>query len=426
MIANAASVRPTPQDPAAESDPALVAAIRADLAAAGGRITFARFMELALYHPERGYYLSPERRPGRGGDFLTAPEASPLFGLTLARQLAECWDRLGRPERWTVREYGAGVGGLAYDVIAGLSTEAPAARAGLDYRLVEPNRHRLEEALEAMAEVGLGEVVRAEAAPAPDSADGLPPIVGVVLANEVADAFPVHRLIARGGRFREGYVVWRKEGDEGAAKRGGRASEARGGWFAEEEGEPSAGELGGPLWERLAAERVVLRDGDRVDVSPAAADWFAGAARGLGRGYAIVVDYGYPAAELYRDHRLEGTLRAYAGHTVTDDPFRRVGRQDLTAHVDFTALERAGIAEGLVPAGLTTQGAFLAGLGLGDFLVALQRDPATTPADYYAAQAAALRLIDPGGLGRFRVLLMARDAPITPPLRGLTVPPPSF
>jgi SAM-dependent MidA family methyltransferase len=184
--------------------------------------------------------------------------------------------------------------------------------------------------------------------------------------------------------------------------------------------------VGEELWARLAGEGVVLSEGDLVDASPAAARWFGSVARGVGRGYAIVIDYGYPAAELYRSHRLRGTVRAYAGHTVSDDPFRRVGRQDLTAHVDFTALQRAGEEAGLTFAGLTTQGAFLASLGLGDVLLDLQRDPATTPADYYAAQAAVHRLIDPGGLGRFRVLLMVRDAPTTPPLRGLTIPPPPF
>jgi SAM-dependent MidA family methyltransferase len=184
--------------------------------------------------------------------------------------------------------------------------------------------------------------------------------------------------------------------------------------------------VGAALWERLAAEGVVLQEGDRVDAGPAATRWFGSAARGIGRGYAIVIDYGYPAAELYQAHRLRGTVRAYAGHTVSDDPFRRVGRQDLTAHVDFTTLQRAGEEAGLTAAGLTTQGAFLAGLGLGDFLLDLQRDPTATPADYYAAQAAVHRLIDPGGLGRFRVLLMARAAPVTPPLRGLTIPPPPF
>ena len=386
-------------------DPLLVAATRAELDAAGGRLSFARFMELALYHPERGYYLSSERRPGRGGDFLTAPETHPFFGMALARQVAECWERLGRPQPFTVREYGAGVGGLAYDLIAGLSEEAPEAAAVLCYRLVEPNPHRRAEALAAMAEVGLDRMVTAEEWPGDGAAE---PIVGIALANEVADAFPVHRLLWRDGELRERYVVWREGG------------------FAEEEGELSPEALVSAPDEMLAAAGVTLRDGDAIEISPAAAAWFAGVGRGLARGYAIVIDYGYEARELYRGHRLAGTVRAYRRHTVTDNPFRHVGRQDLTAHVDFTALRRAGEAVGLTFAGFTTQGAFLASLGLGDFLVQLQADPATTAAEYVATQAAVLRLIDPGGMGRFGVLIMARDAPVRPPLRGFGVAPPAF
>jgi len=382
--------------------PALVAAIRAELDAAGGRITFARFMELALYHPVYGYYRSPDRRPGREGDFLTAPEMHPFFGFALARQIAECWQRLGRPDPFTVREYGAGAGGLAYDIIAGLSSEAPDVVAALRYRLVEPNPHRLAQALAAMAEVGLSHLVAAEEPVA--SGEVLPPIAGVVLANEVADAFPVHRLVWRGDHLVERYVVWRD------------------GRFAEEEGPRSAPDLGADL---LAAG-IALSDGDVLDVSPAAAEWFAGVGRGIARGYALVLDYGYPARELYRAHRLHGTVRAYRAHTVGDDPFQDVGEQDLTAHVDFTALQRAGERAGLAPAGFTTQGPFLASLGLGDDLVRLQQDPGTTLAEYRTAQAAALRMIDPGGMGRFGVLLMARDAPVAPPLRALRVQPPPF
>jgi SAM-dependent MidA family methyltransferase len=254
-----------------------------------------------------------------------------------------------------------------------------------------------------MDEVGLGEVVRAERLRPGEPAE---PIVGVALANEVADALPVHRLVMRDGAPRERYVAWRDD------------------WFAEAEDLPSDAALA--AWDALAAERVAFADGDAVDLSPATAEWFAGVARGLARGYAIVIDYGYPAAELYRAHRLEGTVRGYHAHTVTDDPFRRVGEQDLTAHVDFTALQRAGEAAGMRLAGFTTQGAFLASLGLGDFLLELQRDPSTALPDYLGAQAAVLRLIDPGGLGRFGVLLMAKDAPIEPPLRGLREHPPRF
>ena len=395
-------------EPARAADlgnPALAAAIRAEIAAAGGRIPFARFMELALYHPRWGYYLAAPRRPGRPGDFLTAPETHPFFGITLARQIAECWERLGRPDPFVVREYGAGIGALAWDIVAGLSVQVPACRAALEYRLVETNPHRLEQALAALAAGGLGDVARGESI-LPGAAPE--PIVGVVLANEVADAFGVHRLIWRGGRLREGWVVW------------------SGGGFAEEEGELSPQAAAADPERMLREAGVALAEGDRIEISPAAAAWFTSAARGLERGYALVIDYGYPAAELYRGHRLRGTVRAYLGHTVSADPFAHVGEQDLTAHVDFTALRRAGEGAGLVFAGQTAQGAFLASLDMGQLLVALGQDPETTLPDYLAAQAAILRLIDPGGMGRFGVLFMARDAPVSPPLRGLTIPPLPF
>ncbi|MBA3450758.1 MAG: SAM-dependent methyltransferase [Chloroflexia bacterium] len=383
-------------------NPQLVAAIRAAIDAAGGHITFAQFMELALYHPEWGYYLTPARRPGRSGDFLTAPEAHPFFGITLARQIAECWARLGRPEPFVVREYGAGIGALAWDIIGGLSTESPACRAALAYRLVEPNRHRLAQALAAFAAEGLGETVQGEVIAAGADAES---IAGVVLGNEVADAFAAHRLIWRDGHLREGWVIW--NGDR----------------FAEEEGELSPAAAAAEPEAMLRQHGISLVCGERIEISPAAMTWFAAAARGIERGYAIVIDYGYPAAELYRAHRLAGTVRAHHRHTVSDDPFAHVGYQDLTAHVDFSALRETGERAGLVFAGQTTQGAFLASLGMGDLLVALGNDRQTTLPEYLAAQAAILRLIDPGGLGRFGVLIMARDAPISPPLLGFTIPP---
>ena len=386
-------------------NPDLIAAIHSEIEAAGGRITFARFMELSLYHPEWGYYLSPERRPGRPGDFLTAPETHPFFGITLARQIAECWERLGRPDPFVVREYGSGIGALAWDVIGGLSTEAPQCRAALAYRLIETNPYRLEQSLAALTDGGLGDVVRGEQIPPGADPE---PITGVVLANEVADAFGVHRLIWCDGELREGWVVWNGAG------------------FAEEEGDlsPQASAVNSAAM--LRENGIALTEGDRIEISPAAMAWFSSAARGLRRGYAIVIDYGYPATELYGAHRLAGTVRAYRGHTVSDDPFAHVGEQDLTAHVDFSALRRAGEDAGLTFAGQTNQGAFLASLGMGDLLVALGQDPQTAVPEYLAAQAAILRLVDPGGMGRFGVLIMARDAPVSPSLKGFTVPPLSF
>lgn len=362
--------------------PEIIEALRGEISR-DGRVTFARFMELALYHPEAGYYLQPERRPGRGGDFLTAPEASPFFGLTLSTQMADCWERLGQPKRFTIREHGAGVGGLAYDILAGLADGAPDCFAAVDYRLVEANPHRVAQALEAFAEVGLAEKVTAEPANAT-----LDPIVGVVLANEVADALPVHRLVVTDDGLREGYVTWHD------------------GWFAEALGEPTPEGL--VAHGELLAAGVTVPVGSRLDVSPAAEAWFFKACRGIERGYAFVIDYGYPAATLFSDHRLDGTVRAYHGHTVSDDPLARPGDEDLTAHVDFSALQRAGEAVGMRHLGFTNQGDFLAALGLGQRFVALQQDSATNIADYYAAQSAVFRLIEPGGLGRFGVLVMGR------------------
>lgn len=378
----------------------LAIVIRSEIEQNGGRITLARFMELALYHPELGYYLSVERRPGRGGDFLTSPEASPLFGITIARQIIEFWERMGRPADFSIREYGSGVGGLAYDILAGLADAAPELFALVTYRLVERNRTRQAEALTAFRDVGLVDHIV-------DESDAtLEPITGVVLANEVSDAFPAHRLIFEAGRFREVWVVATAEG------------------FRFEDGPVSAG--GEAAIQQLSDGEVVLVEGGIYDVSPDATRWFQGACTHLARGYALVIDYGYEAAELFRDHRLAGTLRGYFEHTVTDDPLTNVGRQDLTVHVDFSALRRAGEAAGLRFAGLTTQGAFLAGLGLGDHLTTMQAESGTTMSEYLATQAVVARLIDPGGLGRFRILIMARDAPIEPPLRGFSIAPPSF
>ena len=379
-------------------DPRLIRVIRAAIAASGGRITFAAFMDLALSHPEHGYYRSPERRPGRGGDFLTAPETTPYFGFMVARQIAECWERLGRPEPFTIREIGSGIGGLAYDVIAALLDNHPELRPSLVYRLAEPNHHRQAEAVAAMAEAGLGDLVIAEETRNSDRPAA--PITGVVLANEVADALPVHRLVVRDGRVAERYVTWRDDA------------------FAESEGAVSDPDLGDPLLDRLRNDGVRPGDGDRLDVSPASVAWFRSAARGLGRGYLLTIDYGYPAAELYRGHRLGGTLRTYSGHVAGDDPLVRVGQQDLTAHVDFSALIAGGEAEGLTLVGLTRQSLFLERLGLGQVLLDAQETEGMTAAEYFALRSAVFRLIDPGGMGRFHVLAMARDAPVDPPLLG--------
>jgi SAM-dependent MidA family methyltransferase len=185
--------------------------------------------------------------------------------------------------------------------------------------------------------------------------------------------------------------------------------------FDWQDGERSAGTADLSDLEELARS---LPDGAVLDVSPEAAIWFEQATALLDRGLALIVDYGYPMDELYSAHRLVGTLRAYRGQQVTDDPFADPGAFDLTTHVDFTALKRAGHLSGLEPAGFTRQGNFLERLGMGMFLVDLQTEPDMTAEDYLAAKAAIIRLIEPGGLGRFGVLGMTRGIDLDPPLTG--------
>lgn len=366
-----------------------------------GAITFSRFMELALYHDPHGYYRSPDRRPGRGGDFLTAPEMHPLFGIALSRQIAECWRRLGQPSPFTVREYGSGIGGLAYDVIAGLLEAHPELRPHLRYEMIEINDHRRDEAMRAMIEVGLDDIVVAGAREM-DVATG--PIAGVILANEVVDASPVHRLLVRAGELRESWVI-RRENGELAWWEDDLSSELR------TIDLPSS-------FRAVGVELASLPDGSVIEVSLAAKSWIGETAGHLQCGYILIIDYGYPAAELFQGHRLEGTVRGYSRHTVNDDLFQLVGEQDLTAHVDFSWLMAGASDAGLTIEGLTTQADFLARIGLGELLVDLQRQEGITIEVYYRAQAAVYRLIDPGGMGRFRVLGLSRGVEGGPPLTG--------
>ena len=387
------------QDEMRGSEPELVVRLQEEIAASGP-ITLARFMERALYEPELGYYQRARRSPGRGGDFLTSPEVHPFFGFTIARQIAECWEQLGRPETFVIREYGAGIGGLAYDILAALATAHADCFAATRYELVEVNPHRLADALSAMAEVGLVDRVVARS---PEEA-AREPIVGVVLANEVADAIPAHQLVVTDGRLRERFVTW----DDAA------------GWFAWMIDDVSDPVMQSGVVAHLEEAGVVatLPEGALLEVSPAAATWMTSLAEGVDRGVALIVDYGYPTADLYAGHRLGGLLRGYHEHTVTDDPFVRIGRQDLTTHVDLGWLLRAAARAGMTALGVTTQADFLAALGLGDLLVGLQGDGETSFDGYLQAQAAVLRLIDPGGLGRFRVLGLAKGWPEDVGLRG--------
>ena len=380
---------PLPDLDAVGEDEGLVARIHEEIAR-DGPITFARFMDLALYDPDGGYYRAEAARPGRDGDFLTAPEAHPIFGAALSRAVADAWDRLGRPDPFTIREYGAGTGTLAAAILDGLARERPDLGSVIRYEPTEVEPRRLGAVAARLEAAGHGERLTG-----PATEDRT--VDAFVLGNEVLDALPTHRVVGRDGVVREVMVG------------------SRDGAFVDVEADPSLRALEG----RLADEGVTLADGQRAEICLAVDGWIAAAAATLGRGVLLLIDYGYPAAELYDPvRRRDGTLRAYLRHRVHDDPFVHVGRQDLTAHVDVTAVERAAGAADLKHLGTTTQAEFLVGLGTEDLLRAIQTEPATTMEDYLAVRSALVRLLDPAAMGRFRVMGFGRDWPDGPPLAG--------
>jgi len=367
----------------------LVRLIREALEADGGAIPFARYMELALYAPGLGYYSGRLPKFGAEGDFVTAPELSPLFSRCLARQCAEIL--AGIPDA-SVLEVGAGTGRMAADLLAELARleTLPA-----HYQILE-----LSAALRERQAATLREGV-------PGLADRVgwlqrlpePGFRGVVLANEVLDAMPVHRLLFAAEGPREYYVGW----DDGH--------------FAWRIGVLSTPALEEAVAGVLADLPVPPPPGYVTELGLYQPAWLASVGERLAAGALLVIDYGFPRRELYHPQRAEGTLMCHYRHRSHPDPLILTGLQDITAHVDFTGLAEAGTAAGLRLAGYTSQANFLLGNGLTEALEA--GGVGGTPG--YLAQASAVkRLTLPGEMGElFKVMALTRDLP--GPLQGFAL-----
>ena len=355
--------------------PELIALIRERIEAQGP-LSFAEFMRLALYHPEHGYYTTPDLRFGREGDFLTAPETHPAFGALVCRFLARLWSRMGAPARFTVVEAGAGTGALAAQIWRYAAERHPDLAAALEYLLVETSpslRARQQRALEAVA----------ANARWLESLEEIPPgsVEGCLLSNELLDALPVHRVQMTARGLQELYVGL---GD---------------GEFCD-----LPGPLSMPEIEQFFVQVGVMPpEGAIAEVGLEGVAWYRQAALCLGRGVLLTIDYGYPAAELYTPERPRGTLLCYYRHTTNEDPYRRIGTQDITAHVDFTALERAGEEAGLQTRALQTQREWLPSLGIEEWLDGRERWPAGE-----WPRRDLIALVHPGALGRLRVLEQAK------------------
>ncbi|MFH1141692.1 MAG: SAM-dependent methyltransferase [Chloroflexota bacterium] len=335
------------------------------------KITFADFMALALYWPRGGYYTTTSVS---AGDYFTAPSAHPVFGSLLALQLEELWRLLDCPYPFVVVEPGAGSGQLARDITAYAEHLDASFRQALRYLAVDRSAG-------LASGLGHGSFDLLIAAGLP-----LRGLTGCILSNELLDALPIHRATLRNGRLREIYVAYED------------------GRFQEVEDEPSTPLLAA----RLDGEGVSLEEGQRAEVCLELETWVQEVAAVLERGFVLTIDYGYEAQELYSRQRFPGTLRCYYRHTLASSPYVRVGEQDITAHVDFTAVASLGARYCLASRPLQTQAVFLNNLGLRAFQRRLansglgqrQRD---------ANRMAMLELARAGGMGDFKVVVQSKN-----------------
>lgn len=358
---------------------------------AEGGISFREFMAMALYEPGLGYYCARRQKMGREGDYLTSPEAGPLFGAMLGRQMRAMWEALGRPDAFEAIEAGAGTGALCLDVLRWARRTAPDFATALTYTIVEASptlRERQEETLET---AGLASCVR--------WVDAVPMgAQGCIFSNELLDSMPVHRIAVCGGQLREVFVTW-----DGAS-------------FQEELREPSTPEIE-DYFRRLGLRPA---EGCLAEVNLEAEAWTRRAAAALGRGFLLTIDYGYEAQDLYAPWRASGTLMCFYRHNPSTDPYVRLGRQDITAHVDFTTIRRAAEEAGLRTLGFLTQSEYLLNLGIQQALAPPGEGDASLE-DHFARRRQALELIDPAGLGRLKVLVQYKG-PGKPRLLGVWPP----
>jgi SAM-dependent MidA family methyltransferase len=365
---------------------ALTALIRAQLAAAGGWLSFERFMELALYAPGLGYYSAGSWKLGRGGDFVTAPETSELFGLCLARECAPVLAATGGG----ILELGAGSGALAATLLGALEAQGTVPE---HYSIIEVSADlaaRQRARLATLAPHLRERVVWLERLP--DA-----PFAGVILANEVADALPVRRFSVRGGALLEVGVAAGPAGALAGAER------------------PADATLAGACRALLAGRTEALPEGYTSEVSLRLAPWIATLGECLGRGVLLLIDYGLPRAHYYHPQRAAGTLRCHFRQRAHDDPYVNLGVQDITAWVDFTRVAEAAAEVGLAVSGFATQAAYLLALGL-ERLVTAAAD------DRGRAQLAgeARRLIMPEEMGEaFKVMALTRG--YAAPLAGFAL-----
>jgi SAM-dependent MidA family methyltransferase len=317
---------------------------------ASGPMPMGRYLQLALYHPQLGYYARGADRVGKGGDFFTSVSVGPVFGQLLARRMVREFDNLGRPARWRIMELGANDGRLAEDVLGGMARIGPQALASLEYVICEPLPTMRDVQRERLA--GFVGKVRIVASTEELLGDEWP---GVVFGNEVLDALPFHWLEWRDGGWRERRIGMGADGRLQPVLAGKPDDESC-------------------RWLDDATRGMPLPDGWQCEVRTDGREFLQECLRGMAQPRMIWIDYGFLREDLMQPHRTEGTWRAYRGHRIEPDPWNHPGECDLTAHVDFTGVAEAAEALGGRMIGFNPQGAWLTRLAMEDLASREGRD----------------------------------------------------
>lgn len=347
-----------------------------------GPMTFADFMRECLYHPEHGYYSKIESE--RFADYYTSPDVHPIFGRLMARQFAEMWQHLGRPKEFALVEAGAGTGRLASAILDFCEAKLPDFYCALRYAAVERSARSREQAGAPSQRHAAGGHFRTSVefpARIPD---------GCVFSNELIDALAVHRVVMREGRLKEIFVGYENQKFVDAVAPVSTCA----------------------ITEYFATQGIVLEEDQQAEAGLEACDWIAEVGRRIERGFVLTIDYGHRAAELFDERHMRGTLLAYRHHLVSEEFYASPGEQDLTAHVNFTALETWGRRSGLETGGFTSQTAFLLALGQKNEFADLY-DAGQSEAEQVGARLRLKTLIHPEGMGeRFQVLVQRKSVPV--------------
>jgi SAM-dependent MidA family methyltransferase len=358
-----------------------------------GPISFETFMEMSLYYPSLGYYTKDSTAIGKEGDFYTSPHLHPLFGAMIGRQIQEMWNVMGRPHTFRIVELGAGMGHLAKDMLAYLKARGKEQGAEGEYAFFDRLRYSIIElnpSMRSQQQMLLKDY--------PDTIEWcsciheLGSVLGCFISNELLDAFPI-KMVEMDDRLKEIYVT--EENNQ----------------FVELK-KPCDPEVLGYIKDF----GIELSYGYRTEVNLRIRDWLKGVSSKLLEGFVLTIDYGYPAWNYYHEERRRGTFLCYYRHQLSEDPYKNIGEQDMTAHVNFSSLKKWGEGLGLETMGFCSQGNYLVSLGIDEVINELYGE---SPDSFELAKIKGLIL--PQGMGESHKVMVQYKGDVKPGLRGFSL-----